>query len=64
MSKSTFSSNDDEVLVEEVGKQLVLYDSSHDKHKDIIRKDVIWNNLASIVVKSSWYLQISWTNKL
>jgi len=35
MSKSTFLSNDDEVLVEEVGKQPVLYDSSHDKHKDI-----------------------------
>lgn len=53
MSKSTFLSNDDEVLVEEVGKQSVLYDSSHDKHKDIIYKDVIWNNISSIVGKSS-----------
>jgi hypothetical protein len=53
MSKSTFLSNDDEVLVEEIGKQPVLYDSSHDKYKDIIYKDVIWNNISSIVGKLS-----------
>ena len=59
MSKSTFSSNDDEVLVEEVGKHPELYDSSHVKHKEAPYKDEIWNIISSIVRKPSKFLHIS-----
>lgn len=57
MSKSIFLSSDDEVLVGEVGKERVLYDSSHAKHKYVIHKDVIWNKISSVLGKSSEYLQ-------
>ncbi|KAL4101072.1 hypothetical protein QTP88_009262 [Uroleucon formosanum] len=52
MSKTTktlFTITDDELLVEEVSKNRVLYDSSHEKHKDVNFKDVIWNNISSVV---------------
>jgi len=56
MSKFTFSSNDDEVLVEEVGKHPELYDSSHAKHKETPYKDEIWKKISSIVGKPSKFL--------
>jgi len=59
MSRSIFSSNDDEVLVEEVGKHPELYDSSHAKHKEAPYKDDIWNSISSIVGKPSKSLHIS-----
>ena len=45
ISKTLFTTTDDELLVEEVGKNRELYDSPHKKHKDVNFKDIIWNNL-------------------
>jgi competence protein ComGC len=41
MSKTQFTTTHDEILVEEVSKNRVLYE----KHKDINFKDGIWNNI-------------------
>jgi len=49
MSKTTktlFTTTDDELLVEEVSENRVLYDSSHEIHKDVNFEDVIWNNIS------------------
>lgn len=56
MSKTLFTTTDDELLVEEVSKNRVLYDSSHEKHKDINFKDAIWNNISSVVGHCSKYI--------
>lgn len=50
MMKTQFSTTDDELLVEEVSKNRVLYDCSREKHKD-----VIWNNISSAVGQCSKY---------
>lgn len=48
MSKTVFTATEDEKLLEEVGKNRVLYDSSLDKHKDDT-----WKNISIIVGKTS-----------
>lgn len=58
MSKTTktlFTITDDELLVEEVSKNRVLYDSSYEKHKDVNFKDVIWNNISFVVGQCGKY---------
>ena len=53
MSKTEFTATEDEKLLEEVGRNRVLYDSSVDKHKDVNFKDNVWKNISIIVGKSS-----------
>lgn len=53
MSKTVFTATEDEKLIEEVGKNRVLYDSSLEKHKDVNFKDAIWNSISSIVGRTS-----------
>lgn len=48
-AKSIFSLNDDEILADEVGRQSVLYNNSHDKHENVFCMDEIWNNTSSLV---------------
>ena len=55
MSKTQFTTTQDELLVEEVSKNRVLYDSSHEKHKDVNYKDAIWNNISTVVGQCSKY---------
>lgn len=65
MSKTTktlFTITDDELLVEEVSKNRVLYDSSHEKHKDVNFKDVIWNNISSVVGQCAEDCKKRWRN--
>lgn len=56
MSKTVFTAPEDEKLLEEVGKNRVLFDSFHNKHKDVNFKDAIWNNISSAVGKTSMLL--------
>jgi len=53
MSKTIFTATEDEKLIEEVGKNRVLYDSSLEKHRDVNFKDAIWNSISSIVGRTS-----------
>jgi len=53
MSKTVFTATEDEKLLEEVGRNRVLYDSSLDKHKNVNFKDDIWKNISIIVGKTS-----------
>jgi len=53
MSKTVFTATEDEKLIEEVGKNRVLYDSSLEKHRDVNFKDAIWNSISSIVGRTS-----------
>lgn len=59
MSKTVFTATEDEKLLEEVGRNRVLYDSSLDKHKDVNFKDDIWKNISIIVGKTSRYVKYS-----
>ncbi|KAL5239473.1 hypothetical protein ACI65C_006883 [Semiaphis heraclei] len=52
MFKMSFSPENDELLIEEVRQNTVLYNSQDIKHKDIIYKDEIWKNIAGKVGKS------------
>ncbi|XP_026820590.1 uncharacterized protein LOC113559163 [Rhopalosiphum maidis] len=61
-TKSLFAITDDELLVEEVSKNRVLYDSSHEKHKDVNFKDVIWNNISSVVGQCAEDCKKRWRN--
>lgn len=56
MAKSAFDLIEDDLLVEEVSKNHVLYDSSHEKHKDLHFKDTVWNRIAPVVGRNSEYL--------
>ncbi|KAL5238969.1 hypothetical protein ACI65C_006379 [Semiaphis heraclei] len=47
-----FFAENDELLIEEVRQNTVLYNSQDIKHKDIIYKDEIWKNIAGKVGKS------------
>jgi len=53
MSKTVFTATEDEKLIEEVGKNRVLYDSSLEKHRDVNFKDAIWNSISSIVGRTN-----------
>eukprot|EP00102_Acyrthosiphon_pisum_P006861 XP_003240720.1 PREDICTED: transcription factor Adf-1-like [Acyrthosiphon pisum] len=61
-TKTLFSNIEDELLVEEVSKNSVLYDSSHENHKDINVKDVIWNNISSVVGQCTEDCKKRWRN--
>lgn len=52
MSKLVFSPDDDELLVEEVRNNSVLYDLSHPKYKNIILKDELWKDISVKLKKS------------
>ncbi len=44
--KFIFSSVEDEILIDSVQKNKVLYDCSHPKNKDIFFKDTLWKSLS------------------
>jgi len=44
--KFIFSSEEDEMLIDFVQKNKVLYDCSHPKNKDIFFKDTLWKSLS------------------
>jgi len=52
MSKIVFLPEHEEILLEEVRKNPVLYDSADLKHKDIILKDDIWKEIGMKIGKS------------
>jgi len=52
MSKIVFLPEHEEILLEEVRKNPVLYDSADLKHKDIILKDDIWKEIGLKIGKS------------
>ncbi|XP_022172449.1 uncharacterized protein LOC111035225, partial [Myzus persicae] len=57
-----FSPENDELLIEEVRQNTVLYNSQDLKHKDIIYKDEIWKNIAGKVGKSMDDCKKRWKN--
>jgi hypothetical protein len=46
MSKVTFSPSDDEILVQEVQNNPILYNIGAADYKNIIIKDNIWNHIS------------------
>ncbi|VVC40020.1 BESS motif,MADF domain,SANT/Myb domain,Myb-like domain [Cinara cedri] len=62
MSKSAFNLIEDELLVEEVSKNQVIYDNSHEKHKDLHYKEIIWNKISPIVGRSTDDCKKRWRN--
>jgi len=59
---NTFTPENDDILIEEVRLNTVLYNSQDIKHKDIIYKDEIWKNIAGKVGKSSKFLSRNYHN--
>lgn len=57
-----FSSENDEILIEEVRQNTVLYDSKDIKHKDIVYKDEIWKHIAVKVGKPCKFLSRNYSN--
>lgn len=57
-----FSLENNEILIEEVRKVSVLYDSKDMKHKDIVYKDKRWKLIAVNVAKPCKFLSRYYSN--
>lgn len=53
--KSIFSSTEDEILIENIQKNYVIFDSSDLKHKDVFFKETIWKNISVKLDRTSKY---------
>lgn len=53
--KYIFSSAEDDMLIEIVEKNRVLFDSSDPKHKDLNYKDSIWEDIGKKLNRNSEY---------
>jgi len=53
MSKLDFLPSEDEILVNEVQNNPMLYDMSLTEYRNIITKDKIWKDIATKIGKSS-----------
>ncbi|XP_025191585.1 transcription factor Adf-1-like [Melanaphis sacchari] len=62
MSKVIFLPEHEEILIESVRKNPILYDSADSKHKDIILKDEIWKDIGLKIGKSGDECKKRWKN--
>jgi len=53
MSKLVFLQSEDEMLIQEVQNNPMLYDMGTTEYRNIIMKDKIWNDIATKIGKSS-----------
>lgn len=52
-SKLVFSPSEDEILIQEVHANSILYDLAYTNYKNIIMKDSIWKEISLKIGKSS-----------
>jgi hypothetical protein len=57
-SKLVFSPSDDEILLQEVQANPILYDLANANYKNIIMKDNIWKEISLKIGKSGKKIQI------
>jgi len=57
-----FSRENDELLIEEIRQNTILYYSQDVKHRYIIYQDDIWKNIAGKVGKSSKFFSRNYHN--
>lgn len=53
--KFIFSSDEDDILIEIIQQNRVIFDSSDPKHKDIIYRESIWKDIAEQLNRNSKY---------